>query len=174
MKGETMSTRWHDLIVDRLKDGGIRLEQRTGLNEPSIIQLHPQQLLSVARQLCGVTPETALTVAELQRRISVLVDKLQDIVCDRFFRGELLERCGDSFGYLAKLDAVVDLALEFDGGRLTPEYRNEPEAEEAGAATKSPPAMHSQPVSAELGSSKPSISTKAEAADSDGQMGLPV
>lgn len=116
-----MNTRWHDLIIDRLPDGGIHLEQQSGADEPSVIHLHPEQLLFVARQLCGMKPETAGKVVDLERRIAVLTDKLQSIVCNKALRSDLIEHCGDGFEYLARLDALLDLALEFDGGRLEPE-----------------------------------------------------
>lgn len=117
-----MNTRWHDLIIDRLDDGGIHLEQQSGVDDPNVIHLHPEQFLFVARRLCGMKPETAEKVAELERRIAVLTDKLQDIVCSSDFRNDLVRRVGDGFEYLAKLDGLLDLALEFDGGRLKPEY----------------------------------------------------
>ena len=60
-----MKARWHDLIIDRLPDGGIHLEQQSGCDEPNVIHLHPEQLLFIARQLCGMKPETAGKVAEL-------------------------------------------------------------------------------------------------------------
>ena len=118
-----MNTRWHDLIIDRLEDGGIHLEQQSGCEEPNVIHLHPEQVLFVARRLCGMKPETAGKAAELERRIGVLADRLQDFVCNKAFRSDLIERCGHGFEYLAKLDSVLDLALEFDGGRLEPEYK---------------------------------------------------
>ena len=118
-----MNTRWHDLIINRLPDGGIHLEQQSGIDDPNVIHLHPEQILFVARSLCGMKPETAGKVTELERRIAVLTDKLQSLACDGMFRSELIERCGHGFEYLAKLDAVLDLALEFDGGRLEPEYK---------------------------------------------------
>jgi len=120
-----MNTRWHDLIVDRLPDGGFHLEQQSGVDDPNVIHLHPEQLLFVSRQLCGMRSETAQQVDELERRIAVLTDKLQNIVCNKAFRSDLIERCGDGFEYLARFDALLDLALEFDGGRL--------EAEESGS-----------------------------------------
>ena len=49
-----MNTRWHDLIVERLEDGGIHLEQQ--YLEPSVIHLHPQQLRHVAEQFGLVAP----------------------------------------------------------------------------------------------------------------------
>lgn len=125
-----MSTRWHDLIIGRLPDGGIHLEQQSGCDEPSVIHLHPEQLLFITRQLCGMKPETAGKVAELERRIAVLTDKLQSIVCNKAFRSDLIERVSDGFEYLARLDGLLDLALEFDGGRLEPEYKEAPDDDE--------------------------------------------
>lgn len=116
-----MNTRWHDLIIDRLKDGGIHLEQQAGLQEPSVIHLHPEQVLFIARRLCGMKQETAAQVADLERRVAVLTDKVQNIVCNKAFRSDLLEGLSDGYEHLAKLDALLDLALEFDGGRLMPE-----------------------------------------------------
>jgi hypothetical protein len=116
-----MNARWHDLIIDRLDDGGIHLEQHSGVDDPNVIHLHPEQLLFIARQLCGIKSETAEKVRDLERRIAVLTDKLQNIVCNGAFRSDLLEATGDGFEYLARLDSLLDLALEFDGGRLEPE-----------------------------------------------------
>ncbi len=125
-----MNTQWHHLIIDRLDDGGIHLEQQSGVDDPNVIHLHPEQILFIARQLCGMKPETAGKVAELERRIAVLTDRLQSFGCNEMFRSELIKRCGDGFEYLAKLDAILDLALEFDGGRLEPEYKETPEDDE--------------------------------------------
>lgn len=118
--------RFHDLSFSSQPDGSIRLMQ-SDCGEDYILDMHPEQLLFIARQLCGMKPETADKVADLERRLAVLTDKLQSIVCNKAFRSDLIERCGDGFEYLAKLDAVLDLALEFDGGRLNPEYKEEPD-----------------------------------------------
>ena len=130
-----MNTRWHDLIIGRLPDGGIHLEQQSGIDEPNVIHLHPEQVLFVARRLCGMKMEAAEMVAELERRISVLTDKLQNIVCNKAFRSDLIEGIGEGFEYLAILDGLLDLALEFDGGRLEPEYRDG-EQQEGHSASK--------------------------------------
>lgn len=114
--------RFYDLSFSRQPDGSIRLMQ-SDCGEDYILDMHQEQLLYIARQLCGMKPETANQVADLERRIAVLVDKLQRVVCDDYFRKDLLNECGDGLEYVAKLDAVLDLALEFDGGRLEPEYR---------------------------------------------------
>lgn len=114
--------RLFDLSFSRQPDGSIRLVQ-SDCGEDYIIDMHPEQLLFIARRLCGMRPDTADTVAELERRIAVLTDKLQSFVCNGAFRSELIERCGDGFEWLARLDCLLDLALEFDGGRLEPEYK---------------------------------------------------
>ena len=119
-----MNTRFYDLTFIQQADGSIRLTQ-SDHGEDYVIDAHPEQILFVARQLCGMKPQTADTVADLERRISVLTDKLQNIVCNKAFRTDLIERCGDGFEYLARLDALLDLAFEFDGGRLEPEYKYE-------------------------------------------------
>lgn len=113
-----------DLSFSRQPDGNIRLIQ-TSYGEEEIIDAHPAQLLFVARQLCGMKPETAHKVAELERRISVLVDKIQDFVCLHRNREEILDHTPSGLWMLAKLDALLDLALEFDGGRLAPEFGEE-------------------------------------------------
>lgn len=118
-----MSNRFYVLTFETLNSRAIRLKQ-SAFDEDNVIDLHPEQVLFIARQLCGMKPEKANKVAELERRIAVLTDKLQSIVCNKAFRSDLMERCGDGFEYLAKLDAVLDLALEFDGGRLEPEYKD--------------------------------------------------
>lgn len=126
--------RFHDLSFSRQPDGSIRLMQ-SDCGEDCIVDLHPEQLLFIARQLCGMKPETAGKVQELERRIAVLTDKLQNIVCNKAFRSDLIEGIGEAFEYLAKLDGLLDLSLEFDGGRLEPEYRDG-EQQEGHSASK--------------------------------------
>jgi len=124
-----MNNQFYDLTFDHLDSGAIRLKQ-SAFDEDNVIDLHPEQVLFVARSICGMKPETASKVAELERRIAVLTDKMQNFACNEAFRSDLIERCGDGFEYLAKLDAVLDLALEFDGGRLQPEYKESAEEDE--------------------------------------------
>lgn len=135
-------TKFHDLDFKSLKDGSIRLTQ-TDCGEDSIIDASPEQLLFIARSLCGLKPETAGRIAELERRIAVLTDKLQHFVCNSSFRSDIIERCGYGFEYVARLDALLDLALEFDGGRLTPEYKDDdpPEADAIDEKPESAPVM---------------------------------
>ena len=116
-----MTIRFHDLKSVQLADGTIRLTQQAGIDEPSVIDLHPAQLLHLAGIVRGKPVPDVGIIADLERRLGVLVDKLQEVVCDRGFRDDILERCGDGLYWLAKLDAVTDLALEYDGGRLHPE-----------------------------------------------------
>lgn len=106
--------RLRNLEACRLADGTIRLRQQSRLDEPSVIDLDPSQFEHLAR-VFGIGRER-----DLERRLSVLADRLQDVVCDSYFRTDILERCGDGLFLIAKLDSVVDLAVEFDGGRLQP------------------------------------------------------
>ena len=117
-----MTTRFQDLAYEQLPDGTIRLEQRDYSGEEVVIDLHPEQILFIARRLCGMKQETAERVSDLERRIAVLADKVQNIVCDKAFRSDTNECCPVGGEYLAKLDALLDLAYEYDGCRLVPEY----------------------------------------------------
>jgi hypothetical protein len=121
-----MNTRWHDLTFDRLKDGGIHLEQQAGCEEPSVIHLHPEQVLFIARQLCGMKPETAEKVADLERKLAILCDRLGEFISDPDIRTDIIKRCGDGIEYIVRLDGIHDLAIEFDGNRLLPNDPPEP------------------------------------------------
>lgn len=112
--------KFYDLSFSRQPDGSIRLLQ-SNCGEDHIIDAHPEQIKFIAHQLCGTKLETAAKVVDLERRIAVLTDKLQNILCNEAFRRNLIEGIGEGFEYLAKLDGLLDLALELDGGRLEPE-----------------------------------------------------
>lgn len=116
-----MNIRFQDLNHYQLDDGTVRLEQIGYAGEETVIDAHPLQITFIARQLCGMKPETANQVADLERRIAVLTDKLQSIVCKSEYRSEVIEGLDIGFELMAKLDGLLDLALEFDGGRLNPE-----------------------------------------------------
>jgi hypothetical protein len=96
-KDNTME-KFYDTSFSSQADGSIRLIQ-SDCGEDYIIDLHPEQLLFIARRLCGMKPETAGKVAELERRLSVLTDKLQNIVCNKAFRSDLIEGIGEGFAY---------------------------------------------------------------------------
>ncbi len=120
-----MKARFNDLAYEQLADGTIRLEQRGYNGEEVAVDLHPEQLLFITRRLCGMKQESATQISDLERRIAVLTDKAQNIVCNKAFRSDLLEGLSNGYGHLAKLDGLLDLALEFDGGRLEPETHDE-------------------------------------------------
>lgn len=113
-----MNTRWFDLKTEQLEDATIRLRQSSGNDEQHVIDLHPEQLRHISRQAFGMKLETSEKVSDLERRIAVLTDKLQRICCDSVFRSDLCDGLERGSEYLAKLDGLIDLALEFDGGRL--------------------------------------------------------
>ena len=115
-----MNTQWHDLNIEHLDDGGIRLIQQEGVEDPSLIDLHPEQIKFIARQLCGMKLVTVEGIGELERRMSVLAERLHDFAALEWLRGEILDTCPTGGEILARLDALADLALEMDGGRLHP------------------------------------------------------
>lgn len=153
-------TKFHDLDFTQSADGTVLLTQ-TDCGEEYSIAAHPEQIVFIARRLCGMKPETAGKVAELERRIAVLTDKLQNLVCNKAFRSDLIECIGDGFEYLAKLDGLLDLAMEFDGGRL------EPDSEEAHADDGKP--IYPPSAIAQAKKEQPSATVEA-----GGQLGLAV
>jgi len=158
-----MNNRFYDVEYKKDAEGEISLTQQCGVDEPNVVLMRPEQLLFIARQLCGMKPETAGKVAELERRIAVMVDKLQNIVCDSAFRSDLIEDLSDGFAYLAKLDGLLDLAMEFDGGRLRPQYEDDEPTVCASSASKTP-----GPVSiAEAVKTQPRAIAKVTGADND-------
>lgn len=129
--------KFHDLTIERLSDGNIRLSQQDGVDDPSLIDLHPEQIKFIARQLCGIKPESADAIRELERRLSVLAEKVEDLACAEWLRGEVIDHCPCAGEILARLDALADLALEMDGGRLHP--KASPDAQETPLRRESPP-----------------------------------
>lgn len=127
-----MSEQFFDLEVERLSDKHIRLTQNEG-DRADMVDLHPEQVRFIARQLAGMTSGEAGAVAEFERRFSVLTGKLQNIIGDADFRADVLTRCGNGSLWLARLDAIADLALEFDGGRLAPKGQGADETPAAGS-----------------------------------------
>ena len=99
-------TKFHDLDFKKLSDGSIRLTQDDRLGEASIIDIHPEQLLYIARLLCGMKPETAAVVKDLERKLAVLDTRIAAIVLDDTLRTEIVRRIGEGFEILQRLDAL--------------------------------------------------------------------
>ncbi len=115
----TNNQHFHDLAFDLMDDGTVKLTQ-TDCGEDYIITAHPEQIVFIARQLCGMNSATASQVQDLERKLSVLTDRLERLVTDRWFRDGIIDGCADFAEMLASLDGLVDLAVEMDGGRLLP------------------------------------------------------
>lgn len=107
--------------VEFLADDTIRLSGPTGPDGQDVIDLHGEQVKFIARRLCGSTESDAAHIVQLERRLSVLAGKIETLVCADWTRSTLLECGADGEMVLARLDALADLAIEFDGGRLEPE-----------------------------------------------------
>lgn len=122
-----------DLKVGNLPNGNLRIKQSGG--EQDVIELHPIQIRLLAERAGLLRHEPdAGRVPDLERRLGVLAVKLMDFACDTYTRNEIIERCGSGFEILAKLDGIVDLAVEYGYGGLTPEILQDQEQPEAPAS----------------------------------------
>lgn len=157
-----MTNRFYNLTFNKLSDGAIRLTQ-TECGEDCIIDAHPEQILFIARQLCGMKSETSQQVSDLERRIAVLADDLQKLVCADWFRKEIIKYCGHGVEMLCRLDALLDLAIEFDGGRLEPEEHAPEDCED-----------HPQSQHPKESSKTPCMATAITSETSNKQLGLAV
>lgn len=52
-----LSARFYDLEAQQFADGTVRLTQQSGIDEPSVIDLHPQQLQHLAKKIGLIEPE---------------------------------------------------------------------------------------------------------------------
>lgn len=158
-----MNTRWHDLIVERLEDGGIHLEQHAGLQEPSVIHLHPQQLRHVAEQFGLVVPN--YPDDELTKRLAEQLCKVYLEMADDFrYLSDSLEDAFDRLGGF--IDNIPDSIFPNHLWEAREERERKKEEERQSRATK--------PLTPQTVSAQASASSAAETSGSDGQMGLPV
>ena len=111
----------HEISFEQIQDGSLRLEQQSGVDEPNIILLHPEQLKYITRRTCGMDSATATSVKDLERKLSILTAGLERFVCDSSIRGEILDRCGNGLEFITRLDWLLNLAFEYDGQRLAPD-----------------------------------------------------
>ena len=117
----------HEISFELIEDGSIRLEQQSGIDEPNIIWLHPEQLKYISRRTCGMDNATAASIEDLERKLSILTAGLERFVCDSGIRSEILDRCGNGLELITRLDWLLNLAWEYDGQRLTPDDLQPPD-----------------------------------------------
>jgi hypothetical protein len=123
----TNSQRFYDLGFVRQQDGTVQLTQ-TECGESSIIYTHPEQLKFISRRLCGMDNATDDKIDDLERKLSILASDIDFIVHNQGVRSDIIAGgSGNEFVLLARLDALWDLAMEFDGGRLLPRESHEEE-----------------------------------------------
>ena len=140
----------HEISFKKLKDGTICLEQQLGCEEPSVIHLHPEQLKFIARRMAGLNETTAAQVEDLERKLSILAGDIDFIVKDKSIRRDIIDSdCGSEFELLARLDALWDLAIEFDGSRLLPREAKAPASDLTGRANANAPAKAESPTKSE-------------------------
>jgi hypothetical protein len=107
----------YGLSFSRQSDGAIRLSQGAGAKESSFV-LAPSQLSYIARRVAGLDESDSARVADLERKLGVLASRIEKIACDDNLRNDIAEHCRDGLWIISQLDGLLDLAVEFDGGRL--------------------------------------------------------
>jgi hypothetical protein len=138
-------TKMYEIDFELIEDGSIRLEQQSGIDEPNMIWLHPEQLKFIARRMTGTNEATAVQVEELERRLLVLTAGLEEFVCDSSTRGEIPDDCRSGLEFITRLDGLLNLAWEFSGCRLTPEDMRRQQTEATGVP-KDPPYAYASPI----------------------------
>jgi len=97
--------KFFDLSFEQLPDGAIRLKQADGIDEASVIDLHPWQLRAVAEHFCLVHP--APPADELAKKLAEQLCRTFLALCDNYqYLSPSLET------EYARLDAYVDLLPE--------------------------------------------------------------
>ena len=81
---QTNNQRFHDLAFDLMDDGTVKLTQ-TDCGEDYVITAHPEQIVFIARRLCGMSITTAEQVEDLERKLSVIADQVSPVFCVQFW-----------------------------------------------------------------------------------------
>ena len=110
----------HNVKVTTSDSGDIILTQCEFDCDDKVYQ-HPEQLRLIARRVAGLKESTVDQVADLERKIGVLASGISSFVCDTSIRTEIIDHCPSSFEFIERLDGLLNLALEYDGGRLLPD-----------------------------------------------------
>ena len=76
---EANNQRFHDLTFSLMDDGTVKLTQ-TDCGEDYIITAHPEQIVFIARRLCGMSSETASQVQDLERKLAVLLLRPDEVL----------------------------------------------------------------------------------------------
>ena len=159
-----MNTRWHDLSVERLEDGGIHLEQQ--YLEPSVIHLHPQQLRHVAEQFGLVAPN--YPDDELSKRLAEQLCRVYLEMHDDYRHlSDKLESALDRLGGF--IDGIPDSIFPNHLWEQREERERKKEEERLQKAAKETVPFF-PPTSTENGA----VQKTGDSIDSDGQLGLPV
>lgn len=117
-----MTARFHDLNVETLEDGTIRLEQRDYCGESVIIDLHPIQASFISDGL----PDSSVPerIATLERRLLWMRDRFDE--CYAALPHDMYERCAGAFEFASWLQATVDVATEYCADLTTRTHQSAP------------------------------------------------
>lgn len=106
-----MKQQFHDLSFERLEDGTVRLEQHDYSGESVIIDLHPVQLLHIARQLHSGNGPAAERIDTLERRLRWILNRFEELKVA--LPVDFYERCSEAWEFSAWVDASLDVVGEF-------------------------------------------------------------
>jgi hypothetical protein len=107
-----MKEQFHNLSVEQLPDGTVRMTQQSGLDAPAVIDAHLTQIISVARSLVGAraSPE-AERIKTLERRIRWLQDRF--LGCYEELPSDFAGSSPCALQFYAWLEASCDVAAEY-------------------------------------------------------------
>lgn len=111
-------------IAARIDGEQVSIHQVNKQGARSCIMCARSQLIELANQVQGIASQS-----ETARRFSVLAGEWSGVINDDDFREELTTTPSGSY-WLARLDAAMALAFEFDGG-LAPRQITDPASQES-------------------------------------------
>jgi len=104
----------HDLSIET--HGGLwRLQQSDGLNENSIIDLHPVQIRLLAEQsglLTGLPKPVNNMSASHVRRLNTLLERIEELYFNNSITSEIMKCCGSGFEIMNHLRSIHEQAEE--------------------------------------------------------------
>lgn len=111
---QTHAEHMHDLSIE-LNDGLWRLQQSDGMDEHSIIDLHPVQIRLLAEH-AGLLAAPSMPLNSLSashvRRINALLKRIEELYFNDSLTSEIMKCCGDGFMVMNHLRTIHEQAEE--------------------------------------------------------------
>ena len=111
---QTHIEQMHDLTIN-LNDGLWRLQQSDGMDDYSIIDLHPVQIRLLAEH-AGLLAAPSMPLNNLSashvRRINALLKRIEEFYFNDSLTSKIMKCCGDGFEVMNHLRAIHEQAEE--------------------------------------------------------------